>query len=81
MNIENMNREELITAFFAIEKKLGWFSVATLCVDDVKMHIEQSGEAMPSDEDIFLACRSVADNAQAEIDCYIEWAAERALGE
>lgn len=76
MNLENLNRAELFELYFAIEKKLGWYSIVTLCADDVKDYIEENGLEMPSDSEIHQACAYVSRKHDESSYPFIEWALE-----
>lgn len=80
MNIENLTRAELIELHFAIEKKLGWYGVVTLCAEDVADHIQEQGNSpMPSEADIRAACAYVARKAELDHTHILDWAAEEAI--
>jgi hypothetical protein len=78
MNIDNLTREEQIQLYLALEKKIGWYGIVILDVEDVKKHIEDCEMPMPSDEAIAETCEYIARNNTESAYPFIEWAAERA---
>lgn len=82
MNIENLTREELIELHFATAEKLGWYSVMTLCVEDVEAHLKSAEiEPMPSRDDIQAACEYVARKSDMmnDISYIFDLAVEQAI--
>jgi hypothetical protein len=76
MSIEGMSREEQTQLYYQLEKSLGWYSIVTLCVDDVKDYISNNEMPMPSEADIAQACTRVSRKHDESSYPFIEWAAE-----
>lgn len=76
MDINTLTREEQTALFFKLEKALGWYSVVTLCTEDVADLIRQSGKDVPDDDALHMACAYVARKADVDTSYLYDWAIE-----
>ena len=77
MNIDNLTEKEKLELLSKLEAYFGWYPVASVCVEDVKEHLEGDEDSpMPTDDQIARACKYVARKAEEDISHLIEWAAE-----
>jgi DNA repair ATPase RecN len=79
LDISNMTKDEKIKLLSTLEKSLGWYPVASVCIEDVQEYLESldiEPETIPSIEHIRQACAYVGRKAEVDIGYLIDWAAE-----
>lgn len=60
IQIEKLNRDQKIDLLHELKNDLGWFDVATICIEDVKDYILATEMQMPDDDALMDACAYVA---------------------
>ena len=57
--IDNLTRAEKINLINQLQKDIGWYPLLVLCIEDVRNHLEDLGDDMPSDEALRQSCAYV----------------------
>lgn len=79
MNLDTMNRDELIGLYLKLEQKLGWYSITLLEVEQVRQQLQERGtRPLPSDDEIHRACAYVSRKHSDDCLHLVEWAADLA---